>query len=115
MQLAKPLKLNPRQLGEQLREAVMAQHHIAVHAVAVGYKQLQDSRAVIAHGKLDVIIAQHAERHIALMNPPDEARRIQPHQVMGAGLNSTSALCSFQCSAQVFFRPLATSSIRLVP
>jgi hypothetical protein len=26
-------------------------------------------------------------------------------------LNSTSALCSFQCSAQVFLRPLATSSI----
>src|SRR4029077_6818547 len=33
-------------------------------------------------------------------------------QVTGAGLNSTSALCNFQCSAQVFLRPLATSSIR---
>jgi hypothetical protein len=33
-------------------------------------------------------------------------------QVTGAGLNSTRALCSFQCSAQVFLRPLATSSIR---
>ena len=32
-------------------------------------------------------------------------------QVTGAGLNSTSALCSFQCSAQVFLRPEATSSI----
>jgi hypothetical protein len=28
-------------------------------------------------------------------------------QVTGAGLKSTSALCSFQCSAQVFWRPLA--------
>src|SRR5690606_2102043 len=32
-------------------------------------------------------------------------------QVTGAGLNSTSALASFQCSAQVL-RPLATSSMR---
>ena len=32
-------------------------------------------------------------------------------QVTGAGLNNTSALCSFQCSAQVFLLPLATSSI----
>ena len=34
------------------------------------------------------------------------------HQVTGAGLNKTSELCSFQCSAQVFLRPLATSSMR---
>ncbi len=39
-------------------------------------------------------------------------RRRAAAQVTGAGLNSTSALCSFQCSAQVFLRPLATSSIR---
>jgi hypothetical protein len=35
-----------------------------------------------------------------------------PAQVTGAGLNTTGALCSLQCSAQVFLRPLATSSIK---
>src|SRR6266542_6240529 len=34
-----------------------------------------------------------------------------PSQVTGAGLKRTSALCSFHCSAQVFLRPLATSSM----
>jgi hypothetical protein len=36
-------------------------------------------------------------------------QRLRDH-VTGAGLNNTSALCSRQCSAQVFWRPLATSS-----
>ena len=42
---------------------------------------------------------------------PQPSPNTQHPQVTGAGLNSTSALCSFQCSAQVFLRPLATSSI----
>ena len=56
---------------------------------------------------------------VALRGAPNGApffsrmrRSPRRRQVTGAGLNSTSALCSFQCSAQVFLRPLATSSIR---
>src|SRR5437899_11070439 len=43
----------------------------------------------------------------------DASRLLKPGspQVTGAGLKSTNALYNFQCSAHVFFRPLATSSI----
>lgn len=54
------------------------------------------------------------EAEILLLQGRPIGERIVQHgpfdQVTGAGLNSVSALCSFQCSAQVFL-PLATSSM----
>jgi hypothetical protein len=51
--------------------------------------------------------------HVTLQR--GEHSRLADHaaevQVTGAGLKRTSALCNFHCSAQVFFRPLATSSM----
>ena len=118
-----------RRALEQVVQAVVAQRHITRHTVAVGHHDLQDPGAQVANGHSHAaLVVQQKERRgsaieLALktgrfeqagerFGVHDSSEAVQSVQVTGAGLNNTRALCSFQCSAQVFLRPLATSSIR---